>query len=348
MASQMNPDDKPILKALRGEAQTRPPVWVMRQAGRYLPEYRALREQARDFVNFCMTPELAAEATLQPLRRFDLSAAILFADILLVPMAMGCDLRFEAGEGPKLSCIRDRSDVARLRTKGALDVLAPVGETVARVKAQLAPDVALIGFAGAPWTVAAYMIEGEGSRDQMAARVWAWEDRDAFEALLDALVIVTADYLTMQARAGAEVLKLFDSWASGLPEPMFERAVIAPTAAIVRRLRAAGVETPIIGFPRGAGVLAERYAKETGVDCVALDQSVPLAWARDHVQAHRPVQGNLDNALLRAGGAEMDSAIDAIIEAFAGGGHIFNLGHGITPDAPIGHMERLVNRVRHG
>lgn len=339
---------KPILKALRNETQMRPPVWVMRQAGRYLPEYRELRERAPDFVSFCLTPEMAAEATLQPLRRFELSAAILFADILLVPMALGCGLRFEVGEGPKLTPVRDRSAVDALRTGDIAERLAPVAETVARVKEALADDVALIGFAGAPWTVATYMIEGEGSRDQWAARVFAYQDPEAFARLMATLAAATAHYLVMQAEAGAEVLKIFDSWASGLPEALFERAVVEPTAAIVRAVRAAGVEVPIIGFPRGAGVLMERYAKETGVTAVALDQSVPLAWARDRLQSIVPVQGNLDNALLRAGGAAMDAEIDGIVEAFAAGGHIFNLGHGITPDTPIAHMERLVKRVRHG
>jgi uroporphyrinogen decarboxylase len=344
----MQATEKPILKALRGERQARPPVWVMRQAGRYLPEYRALREQAPDFVSFCLTPEMAAEATIQPLRRFELSAAILFADILLVPMALGCALRFEVGEGPKLSRVNTPAAVDALKLDEIPRVLAPVAETVARVKEQLADDVALIGFAGAPWTVATYMVEGQGSRDQWEARVFAYRQPEAFDRLMKILAAATAEYLAMQARAGAEVLKLFDSWASGLPEDMFARAVIEPTAEIVRLVRAAGVTAPIIGFPRGAGALTERYARESGVDAVALDQSQPLQWARDTIQTLKPVQGNLDNALLRAGGPAMDAAIDRIVEAFSGGGHIFNLGHGITPETPIAHMERLVSRVRHG
>lgn len=340
--------DKSVLKALRGEAQARPPIWVMRQAGRYLPEYRELRQSAPDFVSFCLTPEMAAEATLQPLRRFELSAAILFADILLIPMAMGCDLRFVKGEGPKLSPVRSSAAVDALKTDTVSQTLAPVAETVVRVKEQLDGDVALIGFAGAPWTVATYMIEGEGSRDQWTARVFAYQEPEAFGRLMSMLSAATAEYLVMQAEAGAEVLKIFDSWASGLTEDLFDRAVIAPTADIVRQVRAAGVDVPIIGFPRGAGPSIPRYVRETGVNAVALDQSVPLDWARDNVQPLAPVQGNLDNALLRAGGPAMDAAVDAIVEAFAGGGHVFNLGHGITPETPIENMERLVNRVRHG
>jgi len=317
----------------------------MRQAGRYLPEYRELRAKAESFIDFCLSPEMAAEATMQPLRRFDLDAAIIFADILLIPYAMECGVHFVKGEGPRMTPVASREAVSALDPAGMGARLSAVGESLSRVRAELPRDKALIGFAGAPWTVATYMAEGAGSKDQQAARVWAWREPAVFDDLIARLVEATTDYLAMQAEAGADVLKIFDSWASGLPEPLFRRVVIEPTRAITRGLRERGVDRPIIGFPRGAGPLIPLYASEAGVDAVALDQGTPLAWARDHVQALKPVQGNLDPAALIAGGEALDREIDAIIEAFSGGPHVFNLGHGITPDSPIAHMSQLVERV---
>lgn len=334
-----------MIQAATGQTTKRPPVWVMRQAGRYLPEYRALREKAPGFLDFCLTPEMAAEATLQPMRRFDLDAAIIFADILLIPYAMDCGVHFVKGEGPKMTPLKTAEDVARLDPANMGARLSQVGESLSKVRAVLPADKALIGFAGAPWTVATYMAEGAGSKDQWTARVWAWREPEIFDDLIARLVEATVDYLAMQAEAGADILKIFDSWASGLPEPMFDRLVIAPAKAIVDGLRARGVDAPIIGFARGAGVLTEKYARESGVDVVALDQGMKLDWARDHIQTIKPVQGNLDSALLLAGGETMDEAVDEIIAAFSGGPHIFNLGHGITPLTPIENMSRLVERV---
>lgn len=336
--------DSLFLKAARGETTARPPIWVMRQAGRYLPEYRELRSKAESFIDFCLTPEMAAEATLQPMRRFDLDAAIIFADILLIPWAMDRGVRFVKGEGPKMQPITGQ-EIARLDPAKMGERLSAVGESLSRVRAELPADKALIGFAGAPWTVATYMVEGAGSKDQFSARLMAWKEPEAFDALIGALAEASIDYLAMQAAAGADALKLFDSWASGLPEPLFERVVIQPAKKIVEGLRARGVTQPVIGFPRGAGTQAVRYVKETGVDVVAVDQGVELGWAREHLQRLKPVQGNLDSPLLTAGGPALDAEIDRIMEAFAGAPHIFNLGHGITPMTPVGNMTRLVNRV---
>lgn len=334
-----------MIRAAKGQTTERPPIWVMRQAGRYLPEYRELRAKSKSFVDFCLNPEMAAEATLQPMRRFDLDAAIIFADILLIPYAMDCGVHFVKGEGPKMTPLTGADDVAKLDPADMGKRLSAVGESLTRVREALPADKALIGFAGAPWTVATYMAEGAGSKDQWTARVWAWRDPESFDALIDKLAEASIDYLAMQAESGADILKIFDSWASGLPEPLFDRVVIRPAKAIVDGLRARGITQPIIGFPRGAGPLAEKYARETGVDVVAIDQGMPLVWARDHLQNIKPVQGNLDSALLLAGGADMDRSIDEIIETFSGGPHIFNLGHGITPQTPIKHMARLVDRV---
>lgn len=336
--------DSLFLKAAHGETTARPPVWVMRQAGRYLPEYRELRTKAPSFIDFCLTPEMAAEATLQPMRRFDLDAAIIFADILLIPWAMDRGVHFVKGEGPKMRCIT-AAEIAKLDPLRMSERLSAVGESLSRVRSELPADRALIGFAGAPWTVATYMVEGSGSKDQFSARMMAWKEPEAFDALIDALAEASIDYLAMQAEAGADALKIFDSWASGLPAPLFDRVVIRPAKKIVEDLRARGVTQPIIGFPRGAGTQAVRYVRETGVDVVAIDQGVELDWAREHLQSLKPVQGNLDSPLLTAGGPALDAEIDRIIGAFSGGPHIFNLGHGITPATPIENMARLVNRV---
>jgi uroporphyrinogen decarboxylase len=315
----------------------------MRQAGRYLPEYRALRAEAKDFIAFCLDPQMAAEATLQPMRRFALDAAIVFADILLLPLALGQKVWFEAGEGPRLGPLPDNAALAR-EMDTAVGVLAPVAETLANVREALEPHRALIGFAGAPWTVATYMIEGGGSRDRAKARALVYDDPGRVDGLIEILVETTAQYLALQAAAGADVLKLFDSWTDNLPEDEFERLVIKPHAAIVRRLRQLGVTAPVIGFPRSAGVLVEGYAARARVDAVALDVQAPLAWGRK-LQKTLPIQGALDPLLLRAGGESLDRRVDAFLEAWGGGPYVFNLGHGIVLDTPPEHVARLVERV---
>ena len=320
----------------------------MRQAGRYLPEYRQVRGEVSSFLDLCRTPKLAAEVTLQPLRRFALDAAIVFSDILIVPHALGQKVEFVEGEGPRLEPVRDAKAIGALDRTGATAALAPVYETIERVVAELPQTVPLIGFCGAPWTVATYMVEGAGSKDQAAARLLAYRDPDTFRRLIDLLVDASADYLVNQVRAGARVLQIFDSWAGSLPEDAFERWCIAPTKRLVERVKADVPGTPVIGFPRGAGVLAERYAKETGVDAVSCDTSQPLAWIRDKLQPLVPVQGNLDPVLLVAGGAELDRRVEAILAALASRPFIFNLGHGILPETPIDHVARLVHLVKSG
>jgi uroporphyrinogen decarboxylase len=331
-----------LLHVLAGETLERPPVWFMRQAGRYLPEYRELRARAPDFISFCLNPEMAAEATLQPMRRFPFSAAIVFADILLLPGALGQKVWFEAGEGPKLGPL---PEVAALEAElgNCEGRLSAVGETLMRVREALEPERALIGFGGAPWTVATYMIEG-GSSDRTGARTFAYEQPQRLDALLELLSEATARYLVMQAKAGAQVLKLFESWAEGLPEDLFERIVIAPHKAIVEKVRAAGVDAPFIGFPRGAGALVERYAAETPVEGVALDTQASADLGR-HVQKTKTIQGALDPLLLRAGGSALDVRVDQLLEQWSGGPYIFNLGHGILPDTPIPHVEQVLKRV---
>ncbi len=332
-----------LLRALQGETLPRPPIWLMRQAGRYLPEYRALRAEAKDFIAFCLDPEMAAEATLQPMRRFPLDAAIVFADILLIPMAIGQKVWFEVGEGPKLGPLPTNAELER-GVDGAADALSAVGETLSRVRAALEPQRALIGFAGAPWTVATYMIEGGSSRDRGKARALAYDDRARVDGLLEVLVESTARYLAMQAAAGADVLKLFDSWTDNLPEDEFERLVVGPHARIVQRLRQAGVRAPVIGFPRGAGALTEAYAARAGVDAVALDVQAPANLGQ-RLQQRLPIQGALDPLLLRAGGPELDRRVDAMLGQWGKGPYVFNLGHGVILDTPIEHVERLVERV---
>jgi uroporphyrinogen decarboxylase len=331
-----------MLRALAGERLGRPPIWFMRQAGRYLPEYRALRAEAADFIAFCLDPEMAAEATLQPMRRFAFDAAIVFADILLIPRALGQHVWFEAGEGPKLGPLPELAALAG-EIEASTGRLAPVGETLARVRAALEPERALIGFAGAPWTVATYMIEG-GSSDRSRARTYAYEHPEALDGLIEVLVEATSRYLVMQARAGAQVLKLFESWAENLPEDLFLRLVTKPHAAIVARLRAAGVDAPVIGFPRGAGGLVEDYAVQAGVDAVALDVQAPAALGR-RLQARLAIQGALDPLLLRAGGPGLERRVEELLGQWGEGPYVFNLGHGILPDTPIAHVERVLARV---
>jgi len=331
---------KPLLRALAGERLDKPPWWLMRQAGRFLPEYRALRAQARDFVDFCLNPELAAEATLQPVRRFGMDAAIVFADILLVPMALGQKLGF-GEDGPRLEPIADSEDAARLRVEGIASRLEPVCETIRRCRAASPEQTALIGFAGAPWTVATYMVEGGGSRDFLRVKSWAYRDPEGFQALIDLLIEATTAYLGIQIAAGADVVQLFDSWAGVLPEAGFARWVIEPTRRITSALRARFPEVPVIGFPRGAGLLYERYAAESGVTAIGLDTVVPLDFARDRLQTRLPVQGNLDPVLLVSGGAALEGAVNAIRTALAKGPFVFNLGHGVVPQTPLENVAAL-------
>jgi uroporphyrinogen decarboxylase len=333
-----------LLSVLAGEAIEPPPIWIMRQAGRYLPEYRETRKQAGSFLELCLTPELAAEVTLQPIRRFDFDAAILFSDILVVPHALGQAVTYEDGRGPILAPLAD--DLALLDPSGIDAKLAPIYETVRRVRGELAPEKALIGFCGAPWTVATYMIAGAGTPDQLEARGLALKNPERVQRLVDILVEASVRYLQSQAEAGADVFKIFDSWAGTLDEDGFERWCIRPTRSIVDRLRAAGVKAPIIGFPRGAGARLASFAEKTGVDAVAVDWMTPMTLARELVPAPRALQGNLDPLRLVAGGKALDDGVDAILSAMRGRAHIFNLGHGITPDTPVAHVEQLVKRVR--
>ncbi|MFT3810298.1 MAG: uroporphyrinogen decarboxylase [Micropepsaceae bacterium] len=337
---------KPFLDVLSGSARAVPPIWIMRQAGRYLPEYRAIRAKARDFVDFCLTPDLAIEATLQPIRRYGLDAAILFADILLLPQAMGQSLAFVEGEGPKLDPIRDREGLKRLTVAGAAERLAPVMETVKGVRAALPGDVALIGFAGAPWTVATYMVEGGGGSDFATIRRMAWAEPKLFGDLLDALTEATAAYLIAQIDAGAEALQLFDTWAGSVPAPLFERAVIQPAAAIVRAVKAHKPGIPVIGFPRGAAAYLTSYAQKTGVDGVGIDHMTPLAFAAAQVPAKTALQGNLDPILLLAGGESLADEARRLVRAMAGRPYIFNLGHGVLPPTPPEHVAELIAAVR--
>ena len=338
---------KPLLATVLGERQERPPVWIMRQAGRYLPEYRELRSKVGGFLELCYTPELAAEVTLQPLRRFPLDAAILFSDILVIPDALGQSVRFAAGEGPLLEPVTAET-VGQLQPERALDHLAPVFETLRRVRAGLTPDKTLIGFCGSPWTVATYMIGGRGSPDQAAARLFALQHPEAFDALIDILVQTSIDYLLAQFAAGADVVQLFESWALNLDDAAFARQVIEPNRRIVEGVRARLPNAPIIGFPRGAAGNIAAYVAATGVNAVGLDYATPLEFAARHVPAGFTVQGNLDPLRLVAGGAQMEDRARQIIAAFADRPHIFNLGHGIVPETPIAHAERLVDLVKNG
>jgi len=323
-------------------------MWLMRQAGRYLPEYREVRSRVPSFLDLCLTPKLAAEVTLQPLRRFPFDAGIVFSDILIVPYALGQSVQFVEGEGPKLEPLNDGAAIAKLNEMGASGRLAPVYETVERVVAELPENVPLIGFCGAPWTVATYMVEGGGSKDQAGARALAYREPETFQRLIDLLVETSARYLTGQVKAGARVLQIFDSWAGSLPEDGFARWCIAPTRAIVNRVKAEAPHVPIIGFPRGAGPLAERYAQDAGVDAVGCDTSLPVAWIRDRLQSRLPVQGNLDPVLLMAGGPALETRVKTILETLGQGPFIFNLGHGILPETPIANVERLVSLVKAG
>ena len=334
-----------LLGTLAGRSSSPPPIWLMRQAGRYLPEYRKLRAEAASFLDLCLNPALATEVTLQPLRRFEVDAAIVFSDILVVPYALGQKVEFVESEGPRLEPIKDGEAIKRLRTDGAAEALAPVYETVRRVVAELPQSVPLIGFCGAPWTVATYMVEGGGSKDQAAARAWAYRAPDSFQRLIDLLVDTSVSYLLGQIEAGAKVVQIFDSWAGSLPEDEFERWCIAPTKRLVELVETAAPGIPVIGFPRGAGLLAERYARETGIDAIGCDTSMPVGWMQ-RLQVRLPVQGNLDPVLLAAGGAKLDARVRSILETLGHGPFIFNLGHGILPETPVEHVARLVSLVK--
>lgn len=339
--------EKKLLKALAGEKTDGIPVWFMRQAGRYLPEYRKVRADAGSFLDLCYAPALAEEVTLQPIRRFGFDAAILFSDILVVPDALGQKVAFKEGEGPVLEAITDDAGLAALGpVSGVRKKLAPVYETVARLTASLPREVTLIGFAGAPWTVATYMVGGRGSADQGAAKAWAYRDPDGFEKLIDLLVEATIEHLSAQVEAGAEALQIFDTWAGSLPPLSFERFALKPAQAIRREMKARFPHVPMLGFPRGAGGAAARYFRETGMDGLSLDTGVSPVWARDELQTHGCVQGNLDPLLLVAGGDEMRAQATHILETLGGGPFIFNLGHGIVPQTPPDHVGELVSLVK--
>jgi uroporphyrinogen decarboxylase len=338
--------NKSLIAALGGVAQSPPPVWLMRQAGRYLPEYRALRAKAGEFLNLIFTPEYAVEVTLQPIRRFDFDAAILFSDILVIPHALGQPVRFAAGEGPRLDPLADGEAVKRLAGVVDQDVLGPIYETVRLVKAKLDAGTALLGFCGAPWTVASYMIAGQGTSDQGPARLFAYREPAAFAALIDILVDASAAYLVRQLQAGADAVQIFDTWAGVLPPEEFSRWCIEPTGRIVAKVRAQIPGAKVIGFPRGAGTLLGRYVEDVPVDGVGLDWTVDRGFVRDRVQSRVAVQGNLDPLVLVAGGAGLERGVDAVLEAFAGGPFIFNLGHGIVPETPIAHVEAMLKRIR--
>jgi uroporphyrinogen decarboxylase len=342
---------KPLLRALTGEAVWPPPMWLMRQAGRYLPEYREVRAKAGDFIALCTAPELAAEVTIQPIRRYGMDGAILFSDILMVPWALGQKLRFAEGEGPVLDPLRDAASVAALDPTRLRERAAPIFETVRLTRAALeahAPKVSLIGFAGSPWTVAAYMVEGHGSRDFAAARGMAFADPTLFGRLIRTLVDATTDYLLAQIEAGAEAVMLFDSWAGMLPPSQFRRWVIEPTAIIVRNVKRLHPSIPVIGFPRLAGPLIGEYTQRTGVNTVAMDTSMDPRFAASAVPANVGLQGNLDPLALIAGGAAMEAEARQILAAMRGRPFVFNLGHGIEKTTPPEHVAQLVRTVRAG
>jgi uroporphyrinogen decarboxylase len=337
---------KTFLRVLEGKRSAIPPIWLMRQAGRYLPEYRAIREKSESFLNLCFNPKLAAEVTLQPIRRFGFDAAILFSDILVVPHALGQRVIFEAGEGPRLEALDGPGSLSRLHEEIDHNVLAPVYETIGLVKGQLPADVALLGFCGAPWTVATYMVAGFGTSEQIPARLFAYRHLDAFERLIEILVAASAAYLIRQFEAGVDAVQIFDTWAGVLPPDEFERWCMEPCAKIIAAVREKIPGAKIIGFPRGAATKLERYVERVPVDAVGLDWMIELSFARDRIQTRRPVQGNLDPLVLLAGGKALDRAVDMIVKTLSPGPFIFNLGHGILPETPIEHVEQLIARVR--
>ena len=340
---------KTILRALAGETLPVPPIWMMRQAGRYLPEYKATRAEAGDFLSLCYNPELATEVTLQPLRRYGFDAAILFADILLLPQALGADLWFVTGEGPRLSTVTTQADFDKLgRGEMIHDTLSPIYQTVRNLSERLPEDVTLIGFAGAPWTVATYMIAGQGTKDQGPAHALKAENRPLFEALIDRLTEGTIDYLSEQVKAGAEVVKIFDSWAGSLKGEDFRRYALEPARIITQELKSRFPGLPVIAFPREAGEGYIGFHEATGADCVAIDNSVTPEWAAEKVQVSGCVQGNLASSHMVTGGEDLVRETRRVVEAFRNGPHIFNLGHGITPDADPENVQLMIDTVRGG
>jgi uroporphyrinogen decarboxylase len=337
---------KPFLEVLSGRRRPTPPIWMMRQAGRYLPEYRELRAKAGSFLDLCFTPEYAAEVTLQPIRRFNFDAAIIFSDILVVPHALGRAVRFEVGEGPRLDPLDTPEKIAALSAQADFAKLDPVFEALRRVRRELDSKIALIGFCGAPWTVATYMVAGHGTPDQAPARILAYSHPGAFEKIIDVLVENSIRYLLGQLKAGADCLQIFDTWAGVLPPREFARWSIKPTRRIVEGVRKEAADAKIIGFPRGAGALLPDYVEATGVDGVSLDWAAEPSLIRNRVQNRVAVQGNLDPLALLAGGAALDRAIDDVLSNYAEGRLIFNLGHGILPQTPIAHVEQMIKRVR--
>ena len=340
------PSPKKLLNVLRGDQEAIPPMWLMRQAGRYLPEYRELRAQKGGFLELAYDSEAATEITIQPIRRFGFGAAILFSDILVIPHAMGQDLWFETGEGPRLAPRLAQSALEDFIP--APERLRPVLDTVRKVSDSLPPETTFLGFAGSPWTVATYMVHGQGSKDQSEARRMAHVEPERFSALVEAIITATVDYLAGQIEAGVDAVQLFDSWAGSLSPAQFEKWVIVPNAEIVRRLKARHPDAPIIGFPKGAGGKLAAYAEGTGVDALGLDETVDPHWANRELPRDLPVQGNLDPLALIAGGSDLTSAVDNILSAFTDRPHVFNLGHGILPDTPIEHVQRLLTLVRKG
>ena len=334
------------MDVLAGKRQMIPPIWLMRQAGRYLPEYRSLRQKIGNFLDLCLDPKLAAEVTLQPIRRFGFDAAIIFSDILVIPYALGQTVAFTAGDGPRLDAIDDAEGLRKLQRQLDHKRLAPVYETIVRVRAQLPAGVSLLGFCGAPWTVATYMIAGAGTPDQIPARAFAYRAPELLKELLDILIDVSASYLIRQFEAGVDAVQIFDTWAGILPDDEFDRCCIEPCARIIAAVRAQIPAAKFIGFPRGAGTRLKRYIEAAAVDAVGLDWTVDLAFARDELQSRKPVQGNLDPLALLVGGRSLDQAVDRIMENFKAGPFIFNLGHGVLPETPVAHVEQLVARVR--
>ena len=337
---------KPLIEVLSGRRQSVPPIWMMRQAGRYLPEYREVRARAGGFLELCFNPDFAAEVTLQPIRRFNFDAAIIFSDILVIPYALGRSVRFEAGEGPRLDPLDTPDKVGTLAAKADFTKLEPVFEALRRVRRELEPKIALIGFCGAPWTVATYMVAGQGTPDQAPARIMAYRHPNAFTKIIDTLVENSITYLLGQLAAGADVLQIFDTWAGVLPPREFQRWSIEPTRRIVEGVRAKVPDAKIIGFPRGAGALLPGYVQATGVDAVSIDWAAEPSLVRGKIQNRVAVQGNLDPLALIAGGDALDRSIDDVLANYAQGRFIFNLGHGIQPETPIAHVEQMVKRVR--
>ena len=338
---------KKILQVLKGKTVNPPPIWLMRQAGRHLPEYQKLRKNSPDFLSFCYSPELAVEATLQPIRRYDLDAAILFSDIMVIPDALGQSVSFTTGIGPKLVPIETLKDIENLSVINLKNFLNPIFKTISRLVTELPDNTTLIGFAGAPWTVATYMVEGGSSRDFKKIRNWAYKAPEELQLLIDILIDATSSYLIWQADQGSEAIQIFDTWAGVLPPHQFEKWVTTPFRKIVSFVRKKHPQLPIIGFPRGAGLQYATFAAETGVDAVSLDSTISLKWAEKNIQPHCVVQGNLDNISLLAGGRQLEEDVALILDCLGNGPFIFNLGHGILPETPVQHVEHLINLVQY-